>query len=235
MSDKTKRALSASLKKALETRPLDKITVTDITDGCNVKRQTFYYHFKDVFDLITWTYRRDAEDFVTEHGLKDDSWDELIIQLLDLFNQQERNFILATYNSKCHDDLVRYLEKIISDQIRDTINREAGDTVPTVDRDFITAFYTHAFVGTVMDWVGNGMKEIPSEIIGRLNVFVSCEFQQTLNAFAKKKAAAAPRKKTKDPDERIPSRVKDYKQAVRWTVECSQPDRSGLSSRSRCT
>jgi len=47
MSAITKRALEASLKKLLLTKPLDKITISDITDDCGVNRMTFYYHFKD--------------------------------------------------------------------------------------------------------------------------------------------------------------------------------------------
>ncbi len=42
----TKRALALSLKKRLKEKPLDKITIKDICDGCGVNRQTFYYHFK---------------------------------------------------------------------------------------------------------------------------------------------------------------------------------------------
>ena len=51
MSQVTKRALEASLKKLLLERPLDKITVTDIAEDCGINRMTFYYHFRDIYDL----------------------------------------------------------------------------------------------------------------------------------------------------------------------------------------
>ena len=44
----TKRALEASLKKLLLRKPLNKITISDITEDCGVNRMTFYYHFKDI-------------------------------------------------------------------------------------------------------------------------------------------------------------------------------------------
>ena len=56
MSDITKRALATSLKKLLSQKELTKIAIKDITDDCGVKRQTFYYHFADVYDLIEWIY-----------------------------------------------------------------------------------------------------------------------------------------------------------------------------------
>ncbi len=60
MSQTTKKALAASLKKLLEKQPLSKITVTDITEDCEVNRHTFYYHFQDVYDLIDWIYENEA-------------------------------------------------------------------------------------------------------------------------------------------------------------------------------
>ena len=54
MSQTTKRALEASLKKLLLQKPLNKITINDITEDCGVNRMTFYYHFKDIYDLVDW-------------------------------------------------------------------------------------------------------------------------------------------------------------------------------------
>ena len=60
MSQTTKRALEASLKKLLLRKPLNKITISDITEDCGVNRMTFYYHFKDIYDLVDWILMEDA-------------------------------------------------------------------------------------------------------------------------------------------------------------------------------
>ena len=60
MSQTTKRALEASLKKLLLQKPLSKITVSDLTEDCGVSRMTFYYHFKDIYDLVEWSCVEDA-------------------------------------------------------------------------------------------------------------------------------------------------------------------------------
>ena len=54
MSDITKRAIGASLKNLLREKKLNKITVQDIADDCGINRQTFYYHFQDINDLVEW-------------------------------------------------------------------------------------------------------------------------------------------------------------------------------------
>ena len=60
MSQVTKRALEASLKNLLLQKPLNKITINDIADDCGINRMTFYYHFKDIYDLVEWSCQEDA-------------------------------------------------------------------------------------------------------------------------------------------------------------------------------
>ena len=60
MSQVTKRALEASLKNLLLQKPLNKITIADIADDCGINRMTFYYHFKDIYDLVEWCCEEDA-------------------------------------------------------------------------------------------------------------------------------------------------------------------------------
>ena len=60
MSQMTKRALAASLKNLLLQKPLNKITINDIAEDCGISRMTFYYHFKDIYDLVEWICVEDA-------------------------------------------------------------------------------------------------------------------------------------------------------------------------------
>ena len=52
MNNITKNALEESLKKFLLQKPLDKITISDLTTDCGISRMAFYYHFKDIYDLV---------------------------------------------------------------------------------------------------------------------------------------------------------------------------------------
>ena len=60
MASSTKEALGNALKKMLAIKPIDKITVKDLVEECGVNRQTFYYHFDDVYDLMEWVFEEDA-------------------------------------------------------------------------------------------------------------------------------------------------------------------------------
>ena len=71
MSDLTKRALEQSLKNLLLQKPLHKITISDIADDCGINRMTFYYHFKDIYDLVEWSCQEDAAKALFAGGSDD--------------------------------------------------------------------------------------------------------------------------------------------------------------------
>ena len=52
----TKKALATSLKDLLETMPFEKVTIADICEGCGMNRKSFYYHFRDKYDLVNWIF-----------------------------------------------------------------------------------------------------------------------------------------------------------------------------------
>ena len=55
-SNMTKRALAAALKELMGEMPFAKITVADICEKCDMNRKSFYYHFRDKYDLVNWIY-----------------------------------------------------------------------------------------------------------------------------------------------------------------------------------
>lgn len=58
---RTKGKLALALKAVLEYKPLDKVRVHELTDRCDLHRQTFYYHFEDVYALLAWCAEEDEE------------------------------------------------------------------------------------------------------------------------------------------------------------------------------
>ena len=82
MPNTTKAALEESLKRLLLKKPLDKITITDITTDCGISRMAFYYHFKDIYDLVEWSCLEDAR--IALQGKKTSStWHEGLLQIFD--------------------------------------------------------------------------------------------------------------------------------------------------------
>ena len=80
MSQITKRALEQSLKNLLLKKPLNKITISDITEDCGINRMTFYYHFQDIYDLVEWSCLEDARKALAEKKTHA-TWQQGFIQL----------------------------------------------------------------------------------------------------------------------------------------------------------
>lgn len=52
----TKKAIAESLKKIMKEKRFDKISVAEICEDCGLTRKSFYYHFKDKYDLVSWIF-----------------------------------------------------------------------------------------------------------------------------------------------------------------------------------
>ena len=92
MSQVTKRALEQSLKNLLLQKSLTKITVKDITEDCGINRMTFYYHFKDIYDLVEWACLEDARKALEEKKTFD-TWQQGFLQIFEAV-QANKPFIM---------------------------------------------------------------------------------------------------------------------------------------------
>ena len=168
MSQMTKRALVASLKDLLAEKPLDKITVTDLTEHCGVNRMTFYYHFKDIYDLVEWAYIESATRALA--GQKTyDTWQQGFLQILQAV-QKDKVFVTKVYHSISREHIENYLYRLTYDLMIGVVEEKAaGMTVRPEDKEFIANFYKYAFVGLTLEWVRTGMKDDPAALIERVS------------------------------------------------------------------
>lgn len=167
-TDLTKRALSDSLKKLVLNRPISKITIKDITDGCGLNRQTFYYHFQDIFDLFEWTFNAEMETVIAEVDIENARWDDLMKSFLSYLKENE-------YTCRCiidgfgREQLISCLHDNIYTVIRKIIDRGSGkDKYGDFDKkhiDFAAHLFTYAFGHYIFDWIKNGAIQTPDEIV----------------------------------------------------------------------
>ncbi|MGE5633523.1 MAG: TetR/AcrR family transcriptional regulator C-terminal domain-containing protein [Caulobacteraceae bacterium] len=183
MAQTTKKALAASLKKLLEEKPLDKITVMDITEDCEVNRQTFYYHFENIYDLVEWIYTTEATKALG--GKKTyDTWQQGFFQIFE-YVLENKVFVTRTYHSINREHLERYLYNETYNLLIGVVEEKAaGMHVRDDDKAFIAHFYKYAFVGLMLEWIGKGMKEEPSAIIERLSVLIHGDITKALEKFS---------------------------------------------------
>ena len=179
---KTKKALAESLKNLLLQKPLNKITISDITDDCAINRMTFYYHFKDIYDLVEWTCAEEAAQAM--EGKKTyDTWQEGFLNIFSAV-QANKPLIMNVYRCVSRERIEQYLNPPICSLILGVVEEKSAEMpVSEADKRFIASFYEHAFIGVMLEWIDNNMREEPSVLVERTSRVVHGSILRALGAF----------------------------------------------------
>lgn len=182
----TKIALGESLKKLIRTKRLEKITINDLTADCGISRMAFYYHFKDIYDLVEWVCMEDGEKALQDKKTYD-TWQEGVSLVFDAV-LENKEFITNVCRSVGRERVERYLYQFTYDIVREVVEEKCRETGLTEKhKDSITDFYKYGFVGTMVDWIDHGMKEDYEEIVENLSVMLNGNIDHSIRNFEKAK------------------------------------------------
>ena len=156
----TKKAIAEAFFRLLDQKPLDKITVKDIVEECDITRRTFYYHYQDIYALVEDILRAETEKVVSQY-CDPDTWEEGFIVA--------SHFVLENRRAIFHrDEVDKYVDTIASEVMFGYIKKiSKGIPAKEEDKRLICEFYKNALVGLVKTWLDSGMKYDPEQIIRR--------------------------------------------------------------------
>lgn len=182
MSQVTKRALVQSLKNLLLKKPLNKITITDIAEDCGINRMTFYYHFKDIYDLVEWACLEDGRKALEEKKTYE-NWQQGFLQIFEVV-LQNKPFVMNVYSCVHQEQIERYVKPLVDELVLSIIEEAAASRhVCEKDKEFIAHVYSHVFVGLLMDWIKEDMQEAPEEIVRRTSTLMKGSATEALSRF----------------------------------------------------
>lgn len=158
MAVSTKEAFAMALKKMMNVKPMEKITVKDLVEICGVNRQTFYYHFDDIFDLLEWVFEEDAKRALpSPKDIVYDQWREYVMVFFE-YLYDNRSFVINIFNSNSRLYMLRFLRdrlhgciKVFSDIVAKDMN------IDRQDFDFVIEFYVNGVIGLISQWIDLGM------------------------------------------------------------------------------
>ena len=182
MSNITKKALASSLKKILSKKEFNKITINDITEDCGVNRQTFYYHFKDIYDLLEWIYTNEVigkiKNLETDNPTENQQQEFLYVFEYIIENKK---FVYNTYYSVSRSFFLNFVYQQTNLVLTKAVNEKSKNmNIDEKNKKFIADFYKYAFVGLVQEWIENGMEENPEEIINKLSLMLDGNFDNAI-------------------------------------------------------
>lgn len=164
----TKKAIAEGLKEVLKEKTFDKVSIADITGKCGLNRQTFYYHFQDKFELLTWLYYGELFQEVIE-DITFENWHVKIKVMLDKM-KAEKGFYTNTIRcaGECFSD---YLFDITNALFQEAIEALDGqEKVKEQEKIFIARFLAYGVCGMILSWVAKGMKTPAQELADNLKM-----------------------------------------------------------------
>ncbi|CDE05293.1 regulatory protein TetR [Anaerotruncus sp. CAG:390] len=158
MANFTKQAIKTSFIKLLNEQPLNKISVRSIVEDCGINRNSFYYHYRDIPDLIEEIVKEEIDSLISKYPTIS-SIDECVCVALR-FTLENKRAVLHIYNSVNRDIYERYLMKICEYVVATYLDTVFGrEDVGERDRAAAIRFLKCELFGLSFDWIENGMKD----------------------------------------------------------------------------
>jgi probable dihydroxyacetone kinase regulator len=159
----TQKMIAQALKELMNLKAFQKISVSDIMKQCDMRRQTFYYHFQDKYELLAWIYQSDTKEQIADF-LDYERWDKILSQLFHYFYDHQifyKNALSVTEQNDFGDYLFHELHGLFMYVIKDLRHNTSSDQL-----NYQATFFAHGFVGMTKDWLLSGCKTSPEVMSG---------------------------------------------------------------------
>lgn len=150
----TKIKLAKELKRLMQKKSITKITVTELTDNCDLNRKTFYYHFIDIYDLLEWSLQQDGIDILKKFDLQT-NFEQAVLFVMD-YIEKNKHIINCAINNVAISQIKNFfinnfhgiVEKNIKKVIKDKNYKISFDFIK-----FITTTLTSMIASSLYDWM----------------------------------------------------------------------------------
>lgn len=135
----------------LRHKSVDKITVKDLVETCNISRQTFYYHFQDIMEVVEWSVEQMFEKALSR-GLEADTPEEaLCIFIRD--SKAAYPLLRKLIQSQKRDQVDRLMVQSLEKYLRELFKQNAPELALTPsDMELLLHFYTYGIAGLLLEY-----------------------------------------------------------------------------------
>ena len=160
----TKELLAKSFMELARTKPVNKVTVANITENCGMTPPTFYRHFRDKYDLTAWIYAANAQKCVDKIGRGGYAWRDTILDGVKYFAENAQFALNAfTHTSGRNAFLNQVVEAndgFIAGEIRKALMSERIPEELTA----MVHIYCYGTGRYLMKWLTDGMPTPPEKV-----------------------------------------------------------------------
>lgn len=152
MKNRTKQMFADMLEDMLHTKDFEKIQVKDICEACGTRRQTFYYHFKDKYDLVAWIFNQDYE---AVFSVDDNEFTiDTLTKLLELIRSKS-SFYKKTLTDHSQNSIRSYIQEF-DVEFGQKVVMSAYQTDQISDEQlYIIKYHSYGSIGMLIEWLLN--------------------------------------------------------------------------------
>lgn len=145
----TKKAIASAFRELLASEPFEQIRVGDVCERAGRNRKSFYYHFKDKYDLVCWIFDTEFVTRLREALLTEEIAFEEISRQLMLYFFENRAFYRKILQIKGQNSFREYFGLMVEGYLREFMGLPAGGDV----QDFCITFYADAILQSLERWL----------------------------------------------------------------------------------
>ncbi len=160
--DDRKELIVSTIEDLLKEKDLGHISISEICERAEIPRQSFYYHFGNMLEVITWAVRSRMKGFsitgrkVTNQTLMEGIMD--LCQALSVRKTIVKGFMESAYANELLSKTIRSLKV----QSKSFVITNFGEGLEDKTVDFASSLVAYTAAGAVWDWAFEGM-QYPAE------------------------------------------------------------------------
>ena len=198
MASFTKFAILKVFGDLAASRPVDKITVKDITDQCGISRNTFYYHYQDIYQVLK-AYVQYSAEHVIELMVEDEGEDGKAGLKEIRYLEANRELLCNLYRSAANEEVRNCLQsasQIIFDRLIESVSQ--GMEVQAEDKKILSAVCQYTVRGIMTSWMeedGTLNGETLEQAVVRLDYLFKGTIREALMRSASREQGLLPESK----------------------------------------
>lgn len=158
MSGFTKEIIARTFTELLDEKPMSKVTVKDIVERCGVNRNTFYYHFRDIPDVVEFILKKKWDE-ILEAPQEKASILECMEEMAALV-RSNRKLMLNVYKSVKRDTFLFYMNEVATYIITEYFDKNMNEfNLDKREIQMLIKYYKCLFIGILIEWLDHGLED----------------------------------------------------------------------------
>lgn len=194
MARNTDSIIIAAMKRLMQRKKLDDITVQELADEANVNKKTIYYHYSCIEDLLAHIFSDDLYKFIDRFGVNTNNWMELVKTCMRMM-RADRNYFIAIHRSSYFPVFKQSFMKVFDHGMKTYVQTRMDSfeqenhiklNLSPEKVDYIVSYHSMALAGMVEQWFAHGLKETEDEFAELINCLANDSMTQAFLLLQKK-------------------------------------------------